>query len=118
MNQLAAPANITPATCNALCGLGSAGLTKSPGSDKGLGMQRLRDRTHRARQSQALRTLLVLGSALAFCWVQPLRAAINTADTVEWLTCEAQVVAVGKIDSVSASKGPGEVVYEDCVLHV
>ena len=34
------------------------------------------------------------------------------------MTCEAQVVAVDKITSITSAKGPGDVIYEDCVLSV
>ncbi len=37
---------------------------------------------------------------------------------MEWLTCEAQTVAVSKLVDVHSVKGPYEVVYEDCVLSV
>ena len=56
--------------------------------------------------------------ALTFCWSAPLRARELVDATVEWLTCESQTVAVGKLVSVHSVKGPYEVVCEDCVLSV
>jgi hypothetical protein len=37
---------------------------------------------------------------------------------VEWLVYSSEVIAVGKIVDVKLSKGPGEIIYEDCTLQV
>jgi hypothetical protein len=48
----------------------------------------------------------------------PARAEITGASSMEWLVYSSEVIAVGKIVDVKLSKGPGEVIYEDCILQV
>ena len=64
-----------------------------------------------------MRTILT-ASATAFVLLLDCRAEIAGAFSVEWLTCASDVVAVGKITSVKNSKGPGQVIYADCILTV
>jgi hypothetical protein len=40
------------------------------------------------------------------------------ADSIEWLACDAEIIAIGHLKEVRKLKGPGEVVYEDCTLVV
>ena len=81
-------------------------------------MKQPRGRTRHAFLSSTRHALLISSIAFIWVWAQPLRAEINTASTVEWLTCESEIVAVGKLTTVTATRGPEEVVYEDCVLSV
>lgn len=62
--------------------------------------------------------LLIGCLALLIYWPVSLPARQTVTATVEWLTCEAQTVAFGKLVAVHSVKGPYEVVYEDCVLSV
>ena len=39
-------------------------------------------------------------------------------DSVEWMTCASSVVIVGKVKNVTSTKGPGDVVYDDCTVEV
>ena len=48
----------------------------------------------------------------------PALSAIAGAYTVEWLVCASDVTAVGKITRTKTVKGPGDLIYEDCVLTV
>ena len=64
-----------------------------------------------------MRTILT-AAATAVALLLDCRAEIAGADSVEWLTCASDVVAVGKITSVKNSKGPGQVIYADCILKV
>ena len=50
--------------------------------------------------------------------ITTLHAEIMGARSIEWLACDAEVIAVGYLKEVRESKGPGEVIYEDCVLVV
>jgi len=61
---------------------------------------------------------LILYLSLILGCLATARGEVHSAKTVEWLTCQADVVAVGKIASVKSVKGPGDVVYEDIVLAV
>ncbi len=55
---------------------------------------------------------------VAFAFRLDAHAEIASALSVEWLTCASDVVVVGKIISVKNTKGPGQVIYADCVLSV
>ncbi len=46
------------------------------------------------------------------------RAEITGTASVEWLTCTSKIVAVGRISKITSVKGPGQVIYKDCVLAV
>lgn len=46
------------------------------------------------------------------------RAEIMVASSIEWLTCTSEVVAVGKIEKITITKGVHSVIYEDCVVQV
>ncbi|QIF02812.1 HEAT repeat domain-containing protein [Roseimicrobium sp. ORNL1] len=43
---------------------------------------------------------------------------LGAESSVEWLTCKSEVVAVGRLQSVTTVNGPGDVVYEDTILAV
>jgi len=43
---------------------------------------------------------------------------VRVAPSLEWLTCQAEVIVVGKIKTVTTTKGTGPVIYEDCVVQV
>ena len=45
-------------------------------------------------------------------------ASVGRMDSVEWMTCAATVVAVGKVKSVTTVEGTDNVVYRDCILEV
>jgi hypothetical protein len=47
-----------------------------------------------------------------------LKAAIMGIDSIEWLTCSAQIVAVGTLKEIKPVKGPNNELYEDYVLTV
>jgi hypothetical protein len=53
--------------------------------------------------------------ALLLCATH-VRAESAGARSVEWLACDAEVIAVGRLKEVRQVKGPGEVIYEDCTL--
>ncbi len=38
--------------------------------------------------------------------------------SLEWLTCSAELIVVGKIDAITTVKGPNDVAYEDCLVNV
>jgi hypothetical protein len=59
-------------------------------------------------------TIVAIGVGFSFCLSA--RAGINGADTLEWLACASEVVAVGQIANVTTVKGPYDVIYEDCAL--
>jgi len=46
------------------------------------------------------------------------RAEITGASSIEWLTCTSEVVAVGKIEKITITKGVHSVIYEDCVVQI
>jgi hypothetical protein len=48
----------------------------------------------------------------------PAGAETTVASSVEWLACDAEIVATGRLKDVREFKGPGDVVYEDCTLLV
>lgn len=62
----------------------------------------------------SLLTLLV--SAWAACPFA--RAETFVGSSVEWLTCAADVVVVGRIEKIATKRGPGAVVYDDCTVTV
>ena len=43
---------------------------------------------------------------------------IRIAPSLEWITCQAEVIVVGKVKTVTTTKGTGPVIYEDCVVQV
>src|SRR6185436_1386481 len=57
-----------------------------------------------------------LTTFIAVSCVSAARAEIREAPSVEWLTCAAEVVVVGKISKITETKGPGDVTYEDCLV--
>jgi hypothetical protein len=57
-----------------------------------------------------------IGAALIFC--PQTQAEVNGADSLEWLACASEVIVLGQITSSRVEKGPGDVIYEDCVLRV
>jgi hypothetical protein len=38
--------------------------------------------------------------------------------SLEWLTCASELVVVGKIEKVETTRGPGDVLYDDCTVKV
>jgi len=58
--------------------------------------------------------------ALAFCLAisSVARAEIMVASSVEWLSCESEVIVVGKITDITTTKGVHSVIYEDCTVHI
>jgi hypothetical protein len=40
------------------------------------------------------------------------------APSLEWLSCSADAIVIGKIGKLTAEPGPGDVIYEDCVVDV
>jgi hypothetical protein len=46
------------------------------------------------------------------------RAENIVGSSVEWLTCASEVVVVGRIEKVVATRGPGDVFYDDCSVVV
>jgi hypothetical protein len=46
------------------------------------------------------------------------RAEINIGASLEWLTCSSEVVVLGRIEKVTATRGPGDVTYHDCQVKV
>lgn len=54
----------------------------------------------------------------AFLVPTPLEAELSVTSSVEWLTCSSKIVAVGRMPKIASVKGPGEVIYEDCLLTV
>jgi hypothetical protein len=46
------------------------------------------------------------------------RAETVVASSLEWLTCQADVVVVGRLTRIVTSRGPGSVVYDDCTVAV
>jgi hypothetical protein len=46
------------------------------------------------------------------------RAETMVASSLEWLTCEAEVVVVGRVERIVSTRGPGDVVYDDCTVAV
>lgn len=62
------------------------------------------------------RTFLAVALCLAISSV--VRAEIMVATSVEWLTCNSEVVVVGKIKQITTINGAHSVIYEDCVVEV
>lgn len=56
--------------------------------------------------------LLTLGTAHAAF------AEIRVATSLEWLSCSAEAIVIGKISNLTTERGPGDVTYEDCVVAV
>jgi hypothetical protein len=46
------------------------------------------------------------------------RAETTVGSSVEWLTCEATVVVVGRVERIVTTRGPGDVFYDDCTVEV
>jgi hypothetical protein len=46
------------------------------------------------------------------------RAETIVGNSLEWLTCESDVVVVGRIEQVVTTRGPGSVLYDDCTVVV
>jgi hypothetical protein len=46
------------------------------------------------------------------------RAEIIIGSSVEWLTCEADVVVIGRVERIVTTRGPGAIVYDDCTVEV
>ncbi|MCH7727919.1 MAG: HEAT repeat domain-containing protein [Planctomycetes bacterium] len=62
-----------------------------------------------------------LGFKLLLAFFLVARAAtaeIMVAPSLEWLTCKAEVIVVGKIKGITVTKGRGSVIFEDCVVGV
>ena len=64
-----------------------------------------------------MRHILIVIFILSFTLLN-CRAEVSGSFSVEWLTCASDVVAVGKITVIKNSKGPGQVIYADCILTV
>jgi hypothetical protein len=58
--------------------------------------------------------------ALALVWVSPATVAAETivASSPEWLTCESDLVVVGRVEKIVTTRGGGDVFYEDCTVVV
>lgn len=63
---------------------------------------------------------LFFAAALGFVLTaaSSLVARSTGANSVEWLTCASEIVATGRVVKVSSVKGPGDVLYTDCVFEV
>jgi len=46
------------------------------------------------------------------------RAEIMAAPSIEWLSCQSDVIVVGKLEKIAVIKGPGDVIYEDCTVQI
>jgi hypothetical protein len=46
------------------------------------------------------------------------RAETIIGSSVEWLTCEAEVVVIGRVERIVTTRGPGDVFYDDCTVEV
>ena len=67
---------------------------------------------------QAMKKHLFIFIALSLLGLPSVHAEVMVGCSIEWLACEAEVIAVGKIASTTSVKGPGDVTYEDCVFSV
>jgi hypothetical protein len=67
--------------------------------------------------SRRIATHFAILISFIFC-PPPVGAETIVAPSIEWLACVSKVVAVGNLTEVRESKGPGEVIYEDCTLRV
>jgi hypothetical protein len=62
---------------------------------------------------------LLLSLVLSMCvFPARARAEIIGCSSIEWLTCEAEVVVVGRVEKIVTTRGPGSVLYEDCTVEV
>lgn len=46
------------------------------------------------------------------------RAEIMGASSIEWLSCQSEVIVVGKIDKITITKGVHSVIYEECTVQI
>jgi hypothetical protein len=60
----------------------------------------------------------LLTSVSALCTANTSFAEISVAPSVEWLSCAAEAIVIGKISKITTAQGPGMVTYEDCVVEV
>src|SRR5262245_3185394 len=61
----------------------------------------------------------VLCCALLIGFTPPrARAETMVGLSLEWLTCASELVVVGKIEKVETTRGPGDVLYDDCTVKV
>src|SRR4051794_19627 len=54
-----------------------------------------------------------------FAWLcPPAGAFVIRQSSLEWLTCEAEVVVVGKIETIVTTRGAYDIIYDDCTVVV
>lgn len=70
------------------------------------------------RHNRAARLFFAAVLGVFLTAASSLEATITGANSVEWLTCASEIVATGRVVKVSTVKGPGDVLYTDCVLEV
>lgn len=56
--------------------------------------------------------------SVAFFSCTRAQAELTGADTIEWLACASEKIAIGQIADSKTVKGPDQVLYEDCLLRV
>jgi hypothetical protein len=66
-----------------------------------------------ASSSRICLALLALALSGSFA-----RAETMVGSSLEWLTCESDVVVVGRIKKIVTTRGPGSVFYDDCTVAV
>ncbi len=71
--------------------------------------------------------ILIRSHALRCCWLPALLllgtanpgfAEIRVAPSLEWLSCSADAIVIGNCVRLTATPGPGDVIYEDYVVEV
>jgi hypothetical protein len=45
-------------------------------------------------------------------------AEISAEPSIEWITCESEVITIGKITDIKVTKGIYSVIYEDCTVQI
>src|ERR1043166_909640 len=65
-----------------------------------------------------IRTALVASLVSVCLFPVAARAEVIVGSSVEWMTCASDVVAVGRIEKVVTTRGPGDVFYDDCTVTV
>src|SRR5262249_34133631 len=66
-----------------------------------------------ASSSRICLALLALALSGSFAWAETM-----VGSSLEWLTCESDVVVVGRITKIVTTRGPGSVFYDDCTVAV
>src|ERR1017187_10345153 len=65
-----------------------------------------------------IRSTLVAVLVSACLFPAAARSEVIVGASVEWLTCASEVVAVGRIEKIVTTRGPGDVFYDDCTVVV